>query len=79
MVTIYDTKKNILKNGKCYILCELRGLSSDEKPIKIKNNLIENGSVFIEMDTQDIYFYDIENEEWLNPNVDDTTEEQVGE
>ena len=43
---------------------ELRGLSTDEKPIKIGEQIIENGSTFIEIDTGKIYLYDLENEEW---------------
>lgn len=34
---------------------EYRGLSTDVKPI---NSKIGNGSVFIEMDTLTVYFYD---------------------
>lgn len=83
MVTLYNIKKNSFKEGKPYLLVELRGLSTDTKPKKINNSAIENGSVFVEIDTQDIYFYDLSSEEWLNPNVDDTeetqTEEQQGE
>ena len=40
---------------------EFRGLSSDTKPI---NNLISNGSFFIEMDTSKTYVYDAQNKEW---------------
>lgn len=83
MVTLYNIKKNSFKEGKPYLLVELRGLSTDTKPKTINNSIIENGSVFVEIDTQDIYFYDLSSEEWLNPNVDDTEEnevqEQVGE
>ena len=65
MVTIYNIKRNDLMNQKAYILCELRGLSTDEKPIQIEENIIENGSVFIEINTQDVFIYDGENETWL--------------
>lgn len=65
MVTIYNIKRNDLMNQKAYILCELRGLSTDTKPIQIEENIIENGSVFIEIDTQDVFIYDGENETWL--------------
>ena len=43
---------------------EIRGLSSDEKPTEIGTKAIDNGSVFIEMDTGSVYLYDLENEEW---------------
>ena len=65
MVTIYNIKRNDLKNNKAYILCELRGLSTDTKPLQIEENVIENGSVFIEIDTQEVFIYDGENETWL--------------
>lgn len=43
----------------------LYGLSTDTKPTREYNNSsIVNGSVFIEMDTGDAYFYDEENELW---------------
>lgn len=75
MVTIYDIKRNDLRNNKSYILTELRGLSTDEKPIEIENEIIENGSVFIEIDTQDVYIYDGENEVWL-PEVEESNNEE---
>lgn len=84
MITIYNIKKNSFKEGKPYLLLELRGLSDDTKPTKINNSLIDNGSVFIEIDTQDVYIYDLENETWINPDVDtnennEEVEENVGE
>ncbi len=39
---------------------ELRGLSTDEKPTEN----IENGTVFVEIDTGKIYMYDLENKKW---------------
>ena len=84
MITIYNIKKNVFKEGKPYLLVELRGLSDDTKPTKINNSEIENGSVFIEIDTQDVYIYDGENKEWLIPtnsedNAEEIPEENVGE
>ena len=43
---------------------ELRGLSTDTKPTEVDGKDIQNGTVFIEMDTGKIYFYDLENQEW---------------
>lgn len=65
MITIYNIKRNDLKSEGNYILCELRGLSTDTKPTQIEENIIENGSVFIEIDTQEVFIYDGENETWL--------------
>ena len=39
---------------------ELRGLSTDIKPVKD----IGNGSIFIEMDTGKVYMFDKENNVW---------------
>ena len=67
MVTIYNIKKSEMinhPNGEVFYLLELRGLSSDEKLIEIENGTIENGSVFIEIDTGDVYIFDAENKEW---------------
>lgn len=67
MVTIYNIKKSEMinhPNGEVFYLLELRGLSSDEKPVEIENGTIENGSVFIEIDTGDVCIFDSENKEW---------------
>lgn len=55
MVTMYSKKGMIV---------ELRGLSTDTKPTKLGNKDIENGSVYICIDTGDIYLYDQHNKEW---------------
>ena len=64
MVTIYKT--DVVKNTEDgqVIGVELRGLSTDTKPTKIGDKTIENGSVFVEIDTQNISFYDGESQEW---------------
>ena len=67
MVTIYNIKKSEMinhPNGEVFYLLELRGLSTDEKPVEIENGTIENGSVFIEIDTGDVYIFDSVNKEW---------------
>lgn len=75
MVTIYKVRKADIKDeGK--FLVDLMGLSGDEKPSTINGGEIINGSSFIEMDTQEIYFYDEENSEWVNPNVEEQNEEE---
>ena len=82
MVTIYNIKKSEMinhPNGEVFYLLELRGLSTDEKPTEIENGTIENGSVFIEIDTQNVYIYDGENEVWLpldEENSNNTTNEE---
>lgn len=67
MVTIYNIKKSEMfnrPNGEVFYLCELRGLSTDDKPTTIENGTIENGSVFIEIDTSNVYIFDGENKKW---------------
>lgn len=64
MITIYNTKKAEKRDNALYILSELRGLSTDEKPTKIDENNIDNGSVFIEIDTGKISLYDLDNQTW---------------
>ena len=61
MITIYS-QKDLDNDHKMEV--ELRGLSTDEKPTIIKGATIDNGSVFIEIDTGKIYMYDLENEQW---------------
>lgn len=64
MVSIYKTDN--IKNteeGKI-IYGELRGLSTDTKPLKIGESTIGNGSVFVEIDTQKIFFFDDVSKEW---------------
>ena len=56
MVTI--TSAGIVKEGRQ--LLELTGLSTDGKPTES----VLNGSTFFEMDTQDVYFFDQENNTW---------------
>lgn len=68
MISIYRKDKSRLDND-LYVIVEFRGLSSDTKPTVIKDNKgidkkVDNGSVFIEIDTGDVYIYDLTNQEW---------------
>ncbi len=64
MITIYKIENTKLKPNDDYISAELRGLSTDTKPTEISGKKIDNGSIFIEIDTGNIFFYDLENQEW---------------
>lgn len=64
MVSIYQNSNTITNNEGEAKALEFRGLSTDTKPVKLDNETIANGSVFIEMDTQKVFFFDAENEEW---------------
>lgn len=45
---------------------ELNGLSTDTKPTgTFAGKPIANGSTFFEMDTQNVKFYDAENNTWV--------------
>lgn len=64
MVSIYKTDNIKVTEEGGIVSAELRGLSTDTKPTEIDGKEIANGSVFIEIDTQKILFFDAENEEW---------------
>ena len=50
-------------NERCL---DLRGLSTDKKPLKKDYSLLGNGSTFLEMDTAMLWMYDEQNDRWLN-------------
>ena len=60
MVSIYKTEKT----RDNYIMTELRGLSTDDKPEVFEGNVIDNGSTYTEIDTGDVYMYDLVNTTW---------------
>lgn len=64
MTTIYKIENTNVKPDGTYASVELRGLSTDTKPTEIGGKSVDNGSVFIEIDTGKLFFYDLENEEW---------------
>lgn len=44
---------------------EAIGLSTDIKPMKMGSLDVSNGSVYLEMDTGDIYLYDEAGQTWI--------------
>lgn len=47
-------------------ILEFYGLSTDEKPMHDDNGAsIPNGSVFLEIDTLKVFFYETEKDEWI--------------
>ena len=64
MITIYKDENNRLKYDDTYTQLELRGLSDDNKPTQIDGRLLANGSSFVEIDTGDMYLYDLSNNAW---------------
>lgn len=64
MVTIQKIENKRTIGGEEAINVELRGLSTDTKPTEIDGKIVDNGSVFIEVDTGNVSFYDLENEQW---------------
>ena len=44
---------------------ELRGLSTDKKPLKKDYKFLGNGSTLLEMDTAKVFIYDAENDRWI--------------
>jgi hypothetical protein len=64
MITIESQHNVGDRLGK--ISFELRGLSTDEKPTETYGGAnIANGSIFLEMDTQKIWFYDEATSAWV--------------
>lgn len=64
MISIYQKRDEITnKNGEAKAI-ELRGLSTDTKPTSFDDEVIANGTVFIEIDTGKIFMYDAENQQW---------------
>lgn len=64
MVTISKIEKSKIEEVNKFLV-ELRGLSTDNKPTVLETGAnIENGSVFIEIDTGDVYLYDEKGTEW---------------
>ena len=64
MLIIKKDENQPIRQKDDAMLVEIRGLSTDTKPTEVYNLKINNGSVFIEIDTGNIYMYDLENEEW---------------
>lgn len=64
MVTLNKIIKARTDNDVNYIVGEFYGLSTDEKPKVFEETTVDNGSVFVCVDTQNVYFYDLENETW---------------
>lgn len=62
MVTIIEVKNKSIDGTAVF---ELRGKSSDAKPIGFYNEaLVGNGSTFLEMDTGNVFMFDEENQKW---------------
>ena len=64
MVTISENQNTFIKPDSSYVLIELRGLSTDTKPFEFGGKKIDNGSVFIEIDTGKVFMFDLENKQW---------------
>ena len=64
MVTISKIENTRINPDSSYQLLELRGLSTDTKPTTLGDAKVDNGSVFVEIDTQKLYFYDLASNEW---------------
>ena len=64
MITIYKTENTYNTPEGDIITTELRGLSTDTKPTEVAGKEVGNGSIFIEIDTGKIFFFDGENEIW---------------
>ena len=64
MVSTYKIENTKIKSDGNYISAELRGLSTDEKPTQIDGKKIDNGSIFLEINTGKLFFYDLDSQTW---------------
>lgn len=64
MITIFKTDKIKSTDEGQTIYGELRGLSTDTKPTEIGNKTIGNGTTFIEIDTQNVFIYNEDTQQW---------------
>lgn len=64
MVTIGNTNYTTTDKSGEYFIGDLRGLSTDTKPTEIDGKKVGNGTAFIEIDTQNIFFYDLNTKTW---------------
>lgn len=66
MITISETGKSrgLGKNKKTIL--ELRGTSTDKSSLtdKVEKYSIDNGSIFIEIDTGKVYMYNLDTTSW---------------
>ena len=63
MVTVYKNRNVEALSGERLQL-EFRGLSTDTKPLTFENKDVQNGAVFIEIDTGKIFLFDLSSKEW---------------
>lgn len=64
MISIYQKNNSITRRGIETKEIEFRGLSTDTKPTELNGNTVANGSVFIEIDTQKLFFFDEASQAW---------------
>lgn len=64
MLTILKEDSKKLKEKEGYVMVEIRGKSTDTKPTETDGLKIDNGSIFIELDTQSLFFYDLDSQTW---------------
>ena len=64
MISIYKNNATIsTENGETKGL-ELRGLSTDTKPTTLGDKPINNGAMFIEIDTGKLFLFDRDSNSW---------------
>lgn len=64
MISIYKNRNLVSTEGEEVKSVEFRGLSTDIKPDKIGDKYVNNGAIFVEIDTGKVYLYDAENKQW---------------
>ena len=64
MVTIYKIENTKINPDGETLYVELRGKSTETKPTTLDEKKIGNGSIFLEIDTQKLFFFDEDSQEW---------------
>lgn len=64
MISIIKTDNIKVKDDTETVTGEFRGLSTDTKPTEFNGKTVGNGSVFIEINTGKIFFFDADSETW---------------
>lgn len=64
MISMFKNSNTIAtENGETKAI-EFRGLSTDTKPTTFDGKKVQNGAIYLEMDSGKVYLFDAENEQW---------------
>ena len=64
MISLYKAENTRKGTNDEYLTIELRGLSTDSKPTEFNGKKVDNGSIFIEINTGKLFLYDLDSTTW---------------